>query len=443
MTTSARGDRSRAALVYGVGFLGILIVAAALSGPLEQGRFASTLPYGIAAIGMISALAFAQPLILFGAGFALLAAVRTEPAPVDVIFAVLMLVTFVSGRVSPRIPAPIQGILGLTVFVTLLSTVNAVDTRRAIQYGLVSMYLLVLAVWLTWVFTNARATRLAMKAYIFAGAVSAVLVVLALYFNLPGGDLFLYDPSRGKGLFKDPNVYAAFLVPAAAIALEEIGRPRLFRWHRTGAWLLFVVIAAGVVVGFSRAAWLNLAVACLTVITVTAFRRGGTRVALRSVSALAIAGVAAFGLLVATGSLTFFKQRSQLESYDEQRFDTQGSALSGVGDHLFGYGPGQVERNLEISTHSLYARAAFEQGPPGLILMILLLFGTLYYAIVLARADFDLHGIGSAALLASWLGLIANGVFIDAVHWRHLYVVAGLIWCGAALRSSPVSAQEP
>ena len=380
--TSARGDRSRAVLVYGVGFLGILIVAAALSGPLQQGRFASILPYGIVAIGIISALAFAQPLILFGAGFALLAAVRTEPAPVDVIFAVLMLVTFASGRVSPRIPAPIQGILGLTVFVTLLSTVNAVDTRRAIQYGLVSMYLLALAVWLTWVFTNARATRLAMRAYIFAAVVSSVLVVLALYFSLPGGDLFLYDPSRGKGLFKDPNVYAAFLVPAAAIALEEIGRPRLLRWHRSGAVLLFVVIAAGVVVGFSRAAWLNLAVACLTVVAVTAFRRGGTRVALRSVSALAIAGVAALGLLVATGSLTFFKQRSQLESYDEQRFGAQGSALGGVGDHLFGYGPGQVERNLDISTHSLYARAAFEQGTLGLVLMVLLLAGTLYYAIV-------------------------------------------------------------
>ena len=64
-------------------------------------------------------------------------------------------------------------------------------------------------------------------------------------------------------------------------------------------------------------------------------------------------------------------------------------------------------------------------------------------AITLARADADVHGIGSAALLASWLGLIANGAFIDAVHWRHLYVVAALIWCGAALRSSPISAQEP
>jgi hypothetical protein len=74
--------------------------------------------------------------------------------------------------------------------------------------------------------------------------------------------------------------------------------------------------------------------------------------------------------------------------------------------------------------------------------MFLMLTGTLYYAIVLVRRDGEVHGVGSAALLGSWLGLIANGTFIDAVHWRHLYVVAALIWCGVTLRSGPASSQE-
>lgn len=423
-------------LAWAAALLSIPIIASGLVGPLRDDPYAAILPYGLTAIAIICALAFAQPLALFVAGIALLAAVRTEPAPVDVIFAILMIVTFLQGRVSPRIPVPIEIVLALTAFLTLLSAVNAVDTARAIKYGFVSLYLLAFGVWLTWVFTNPRATRLAIKAYIIAAFVSAILTVLALYAGLPGRSFFLFDEARGKGLFKDPNVYAAFLVPAAAITLEEIGRPRLLRYERKVAALLFVVITAGVVIGFSRAAWLNLTLACATVITVTALRRGGTRRALRSLSALALAGAAGFGLLLATGSLTFFQQRSQLESYDEQRFNTQASALSRVGDHLFGYGPGQVERTLDISTHSLYARAAFEQGPLGLILMALLLVGTLYYGLVLVRADADVHGIGSAALLASWLGLVANGIFIDAVHWRHLYVIAALIWCGAAMYSS-------
>lgn len=434
---SASGGKvySRATYVYGAGLLGALGLAVVLTGPLQQGRLAPVLPYGLVAVGIILALALSQPRILFVVGFLLLGVVSTEPAPVDVVFAILMLVTVLSGRVSPRIPAPIQIIIGLTVAVTLLSTVNAADTGRALQYQFVTFYLLALAVWLTWVFTDARATRIAVRAYLGVAAVSSVLVLLALYAGLPGGDVLLYASTRGQGLFKDPNVFAAFLVPAAAVALEEIGRPRLLPWRRSITVLLFVVIAAGVVVAFSRAGWLGLAIASATVITVEAFRRGGSRVALRSLSGLVIAGVVGLGLLAATGSLAFFRERSRIASYDEQRFGAQDAAFDRIGAHVFGHGPGQVESTLDISTHSLFARAAFEQGAPGLVLLLLLLFGTLYYAVILAQGDGSVHGVGSAALLGSWVGLIANGAFIDAIHWRHFYVLAALIWCGAMLQS--------
>ena len=143
-----------------------------------------------------------------------------------------------------------------------------------------------------------------------------------------------------------------------------------------------------------------------------------------------------------TGSLAFLQQRSQIESYDQQRFGTQSSAFGRIGDYVLGHGPGQVERSLEISTHSLYARAAFEQGVPGLLLVVLLLVATLYCAVAFARADGDVHGIGSAALLGSWLGLIMSSFFIDTVHWRHLYVVAALIWLGyVTTRQTPARAQ--
>ena len=428
----AGAEHFKAPLLYTAGLLGIVGLAGAVSGPLAHGRFAPILPFGLAAMGIIFALALAQPLILFGAGFALLGVVRTEPAPVDIVFAILILVTALSGRLSPRIPATVEVLIGLTAFVTLLSSVNAVDTRRAVQYGFVSLYLLALGVWLTWVFRDAKATRLAIKAYIGVAVVSSVLVILALYVGLPGGNLLLYDPSRGKGLFKDPNVYSAFVVPAAVIALEEIGRPRLFQWGRVKAVVLFVILAAGVVVAFSRAAWLNLAIGCATVVTVTLFRHGGVRVAARSLIGLLVAAVAGLALLSATGSIDFLKQRSKLESYDQQRFGAQDTAFNRIGEHVLGHGPGQVERTLDLSTHSLYARAAFEQGVPGLALLLILLGATLYYAVRLAGADREIHGIGSAALLGIWIGLIANGTFIDAIHWRHLYVFAALIWCCAA-----------
>ena len=44
----------------------------------------------------------------------------------------------------------------------------------------------------------------------------------------------------------------------------------------------------------------------------------------------------------------------------------------------------------------------------------------------------DTYGIGSGALLAAWCGILANSFVVDTLHWRHLWVVAALIWIAAA-----------
>ena len=414
----------------------VVVTAVVISGSVEPRASLFALGALIAAAATVI-ISVTRPPLLFAAAFALLGVVLTEPAPVDLVFALLMVITICGGTVRPQVPLAIRVLIGLTGIVSLLSVVNAVDGRRATEYLFVSIYLLVLAIWLTWAFGNARATRYALGAYIGIGVFSSIAVVLALYAGLPGGATLLFDPSRGKGLFQDPNVFAGFLVPIAAITLEDIGRPRLFGWKRRYAVAVFVVTAAGSIVAFSRAGWLNLAVACAVVILVSALRRGGLRPALRAVGALALAGVLGFVLLSFTGSLGFLQERSKLETYDQERFGAQSSAFGRIGDHVLGHGPGQVERSLDISTHSLYARAAFEQGVPGLMLIVLLLFATLYCAIALARADGVVHGVGSAALLGCWIGLMTNSVFIDTIHWRHLYIVAALIWTGYVTARQP------
>jgi mannose/fructose/N-acetylgalactosamine-specific phosphotransferase system component IIC len=42
-------------------------------------------------------------------------------------------------------------------------------------------------------------------------------------------------------------------------------------------------------------------------------------------------------------------------------------------------------------------------------------------------------GLSSIALLAVWCGLLANSFFVDTLHWRHLWILAGLIWAGSML----------
>ena len=40
-------------------------------------------------------------------------------------------------------------------------------------------------------------------------------------------------------------------------------------------------------------------------------------------------------------------------------------------------------------------------------------------------------------LLGLWVGLIVNSFFVDTLHWRHLWLVAGLIWAAATVKDSP------
>lgn len=397
---------------------------------------ARLLPLGAAVLVAATYVAFARPTILIVGGFALLGFVRFEPAPVDLVFALLMVTSLLAGRVRPQVPVAAAVPLALLAALTMLSAMNASDAVRAVRFELITLYLIALAVWLTSVFRDRGVTRLALEAYVLAGAATAVASAVALELGFPGGDFLLFDPFRAEGFFKDPNVFGPFLVPAAAIVLEDIVRPRLFGWPRPVLVTVFLALLSGILVAYSRAAWLNLAIALGTVILVYAWRRGGFGSALKAVALLAAAGAAGVGLLVATGSVTFLEERSGIQLYDADRFRTQSSALSRMTELVFGHGPGQVESSLDYAAHSLYLRVGFEQGVPGAVLIIVLLAVTAGLALVLAVRDADVAGVGGAALLGSWLGLIANSAFVDTLHWRHLWLVAALIWAGYAALSS-------
>ncbi len=386
----------------------------------------------VAGIGLV-VFAFARPEALFVVAFVLLAVVRTNPAPVDLIFALLVVSTLSRGRPFARVP-PLIGV-GLVLFgiLSIASTINALDGRRALVFGSTTVYLIVLALWLTGMFENAALTRRALKAYVLVAVASAIIGILALEVPFPGRALFLYDSQRPMALFKDPNVFGPFLVPAAAIMLEELIRPRLLGWNARRSFLAFATLSAGVVFSFSRAGWLNLGIAIAVVVCVYAGRKRGLAATARSIGAIALCALLGIGLLVSTGSLSFLESRSHLINYDTQRFAAQSTALEHASTHVLGFGPGQSEVELNISTHSLYARVGYEQGLLGLALMIGILGATLLVAVELVARDSDLHGLGSAALLASWIGLLANSFFVDTLHWRHLWVVAAFIWCASAL----------
>ena len=398
---------------------------------------------GLALLLVLATLAFKRTFLMFGLSFALLAFVPVDPAPVDVVIALLVVASLAGMAVPFRVPMFVAlPLIGFGI-ISVQSMGNAASFGRAAKFELITLYVLLLVFWLSGMFSRGDWLRIGMKMYVAAAALTAAAASVALFVHFPGSSSLVWGGVRAKGFFKDPNVFGPFLVPAAAIVLEDINARRLFRWSRNVLVVIFMVVSIGIVLAYSRAGWLNYAIAISTVIVFQAARRGGLRRAAASLAVLALGAAIGVAVLVSTGSLSFFQSRSHLEAYDQTRFATQTSAFDQATAHVLGHGPGQTELSLDYSAHSLYARAVYEEGIIGLALVLVALGAILFCGFALARHDRAVHGVGSAALVGSWLGLIANSAFVDTLHWRHLWVVAAAMCSGYyTMRHDPLEQKE-
>jgi len=426
----------------------VVLLALAISYALY--RFppsASVVLAGTVGLAATAALALLRYELAVALGFLLLGVVRSEPAAPDAVFGVVIAIAVVTGRFNlQRVPVVIFSLLGTFVALNLLSAIEAVSTQAAIRYMLITLYLAVFAVWLTAFVDSFSRAQMLVRAYVAGAAFWALLTSLALYVPLPGGGYLLaYEGTRGVGLFEDPNVYGPFLIPAALILVEEMLRPRLLRSSRRTKLLLFSILVIGVILSFSRAAWISLVVGLVVQLAVLALRRGGVRHAAAVLGVMVFGGMAVAGVVAVTGSLGFLQERAALQRYDSDRFGAQERGIALAEQYPVGIGPGQFDVLVDISSHSIYVRVLAEQGVIGFLVIVALLLTTLVLAgrnVVLGRHT---YGIGPAALFAAWIGLLINSAVVDTLHWRHLFVVAALIWAGSraptssAYRSAPSS----
>lgn len=382
----------------------------------------------------VIALALARPHAAVALGVVLLGVVIVEPAPTDAVFLIVIAVAAASGGFSARaIPAPVLGLLSAFAALNLLSAVQVADPQRAVVYFGITVYVMILGIWLPGYVTSIGRARLLVRAYVAAAVVSAAAAVLALLGAMPGANVLVAD-GRAKALFQDPNVFGPFLIPALLIVIEELLQPRLLRSRRPAKALMLAALALGVLFSYSRGAWLNLGVALLVMGVVLVLRRGGGRRALALLGVAVIAAAVAGTIVAASGSGSFLAERAGSHGYDAERFAGQRASLRSARTYPLGAGPGQFEQLAGISAHSTYARALGEQGFPGLLVVLGLLSVTLVYAVGNAARGQSTYGVGSATLLAAWCGLLVSSAFVDTFHWRHLWVVAALIWAGRMLR---------
>jgi O-antigen ligase len=380
-------------------------------------------------------------------GLLLMGFVRFQPAPTDACFAVIMVIASLTGRFRlARVPLLVRWIIGLLLIVNVLSFMDVVEPVEAFQFFFITAYLLIFSVWMAGYLDSRAKARAVVLTWLIVGVISAVLAVAALYLPIPGRAEILSNVDggvRAAGFFKDPNVFGPFLVPIAVIMLEQQISPRLpklLKLRTVTFWVLLAALSLGVLFSYSRAAWGNYAIAIAVMLLSSSVRRRGTRGAMKAlVVLLATAGVALV-VLSATGSITFLEQRARLQSYDSKRFAAQDFGWKLGWTHPVGIGPGQFRFHYPVESHSTFIRTFSEQGFLGLTLWVAVLLVTLVIALRNVMRGRDTYGIGSSALLGAWCGLIFNSAVVDTLHWRHLWLVAALIWASAATRGR---AQSP
>ena len=414
----------------------VLTVPVACALALALYRYPAPLAFALAAaVGLLAVvlLAVSRYTLAVGVAVALLGVTLAEPSPSDVVFVVLIALACVTGRFQPsRAYRSVVAILALVAALNLLSAIEVSDIGRATAFMLITLYLALLALWLSgFVVTRARA-RVVLRGYVVAAVASSLLGLLGLLGAIPGAET-LVSEGRARALFQDPNVFGPFLVPAALLLLEEIARPQLLTSRTATKVLLFCIVVLGVLFSYSRGAWLNFVIGLVVMGTLIVLR-GSSREILTVVVTMAAVAVLVPTAIVATGSADFLAERAQPQAYDEGRFAAQSAGIRAADTYLLGAGPGQFEEVAGLSAHSTYARALGEQGYPGLLAVLTLLGLTLVLAARNAARRWSTYGLGSAALLGAWCGLIVNSAFIDTLHWRHLWVLAALIWIVAPPR---------
>jgi O-antigen ligase len=409
--------------------------AAAIAGP-ELARRPPSLVIvgGLVAVAALLALAVSSFQAVVALGFLLLGVVKVEPAPTDALLAIAIALSLARLDLR-RVPGPMLVTVVALLALNLLSATGAVRLGDSLRFLAITLYLAVFAIWLAAWLTSASRMRRVIGAYVAGAVVTAAASVLAAVgVPFPGDTALIGESVRAQGLFKDPNVFGPFLIPAALILLEETVRPRLLGLRRTTSVVALSVLVLGVIFAYSRAGWLNFVVALVVMLAVMAARADATpRVAGLLAVVLALGGlaVAAVG---ASGSGDILRERAQTQRYDTERFDAQRGGVKLAETHPLGIGPGQFEVVSPISSHSIYVRVMAEQGPIGLAALIVLLGGTLVLAIRNAIDGRDAFGVGSATLLGAWCGLLANSAFVDTLHWRHLWLLAALIWVASRAR---------
>lgn len=361
-----------------------------------------------------------------------------EPAPYELYMAGLIGVWALFGLRISRSIVPLVVLLVLFNIGGMISMTQMANLMNTPLYLAVSLFLAFTSIFFAAVI-EAQPTlyRPIFLAWILAAVSTASLGILGYFGILPGAEVFTrYD--RAAGAFEDPNVFGPFLTLPGIYLLYRLMTGRVSMMPVYAVPLL--IIAAGIFLSFSRGAWglfgasSVMLVGCLFLQTASGLFR--LRIVIMTVAAIALLILAVLVILQIPGVADMFTARAQLaQDYDSDRLGR--FARYGIGfmlalEHPLGIGPLVFGQIYGEDTHNIWLKALMDYGWLGFVSWAIMIGWTVAagFRILFRNRPWQPYFLCVYVVL---LGHIALGSIIDTDHWRHFYLLLGLVWGGIAL----------
>jgi hypothetical protein len=360
--------------------------------------------------------------------------VMIEPAPYEFLIMLAMIILVATGVSMRAGHLPLMWLLMFCNigFVTSLIPVIALDDTA--KWTVVSCFLSVTTLFyaIALVEDTERRVDILLQGYIVSAVVTSIIGVLAYFKLIPGWEMFI-GALRARATFKDPNVFAPFLILPGLIVLQRIMLGGLRGFLLNGA--IALIIAAGLFLSFSRGAWGHFAASALLMLFFSYVTTRSHAQRLRIVVVILIGGMMLAAFIMALLSLEqvadLFKERASLvQDYDAGHGGRFGRHILGalmILDYPFGIGPLQFSKYLPEDPHNTFLNAFMTGGWLGGCAYLALILITLFQGLrhVFVQTPWQATYI---AAYAAFVGEVGESYVIDVTHWRHFYLIMGVVW---------------